>query len=91
MKYDFTYYNPTRIHFGKDAMSNLCAELKNFGDNVLLLYGKNSVKKIGLYDEVVRILKQCKKILPSFPALNPTPHIHRCLRAQDFAVKIKST
>lgn len=45
MKYDFTYYNPTRIHFGKDAMSNLCAELKNFGDNVLLLYGKNSVKK----------------------------------------------
>ena len=44
MKYDFTYYNPTRIHFGKDAMSKLCAELENYGDNVLLLYGKNSIK-----------------------------------------------
>lgn len=72
MKYDFTYYNPTRIHFGKDAMSNLCAELKNFGDNVLLLYGKNSVKKIGLYDEVVRILKQCKKNIAELSGIKPT-------------------
>lgn len=79
MKYDFTYYNPTRIHFGKDAMSNLCAELKNFGDNVLLLYGKNSVKKIGLYDEVVRILKQCKKNIAELSGIKPNPSYSQVL------------
>ena len=55
MLHDFTYYNPTKIYFGKDSMQNLSAELANYGKNILLLYGKNSIKKIGLYDEVVKI------------------------------------
>ena len=59
MKYDFTYYNPTRIHFGKNAMEKLPEELSGFGENVLLLYGKNAIKATGLYDEVVKILASC--------------------------------
>ena len=51
MLYNFTYYNPTKIYFGKDAISNLSGELANYGKNILLLYGMNSIKKIGLYDE----------------------------------------
>ena len=57
MKYDFTYYNPTRIHFGKTALDKLGAELSGFGENILLLYGKGSVKKSGLYDKIIKILK----------------------------------
>ena len=57
MLFDFTYYNPTRIHFGKDSLNNLKGELDNFGETVLLMYGKNSIKKIGLYDEIIKILK----------------------------------
>ena len=57
MLYDFTYYNPTKIYFGKKSMDNLSKELQNYGKNILLLYGKNSIKKIGLYDEVLNILK----------------------------------
>ena len=56
MKYDFTFCNPTRIHFGKNALSALKKELSAYGENLLLVYGKGSVKKIGLYDEVVKIL-----------------------------------
>ena len=40
MIYDFTYYNPTKIYFGKKSLENLEAELKNYGKNVLLVYGK---------------------------------------------------
>lgn len=73
MKYDFTYYNPTRIHFGKDSMSKLACELENFGDNVLLLYGKNSIKKIGLYDSVVKTLKECGKNITELGGIKPNP------------------
>ena len=61
MIYDFTFYNPTRVHFGKNAMEHLSEELNNFGENILFLYGKNSIKKIGLYDKVVAILEGCGK------------------------------
>ena len=70
---DFTYYNPTKIYFGKDAMQNLSAELANYGKNILLLYGKSSIKKIGLYDEVVKILKACGKNITELSGIKPNP------------------
>ncbi len=73
MLYDFTYYNPTKIYFGKDAMKNLAPELNNYGQNILLLYGKNSIKKIGLYDEVVKILKECGKNIVELSGIKPNP------------------
>ena len=73
MLHDFTYYNPTKIYFGKDAMQNLSAELANYGKNILLLYGKNSIKKIGLYDEVVKILKACGKNITELSGIKPNP------------------
>ncbi|MBQ8740820.1 MAG: iron-containing alcohol dehydrogenase [Clostridia bacterium] len=73
MKYDFTFYNPTRIHFGKESMSKLVRELENFGDNVLLLYGKNAIKRIGLYDTVVKTLKQCGKNITELGGIKPNP------------------
>ena len=57
MKLDFTYHNPTRIHFGRSALDKLSEELAGFGENVLLVYGKNSIKKSGLYDKILAILK----------------------------------
>lgn len=73
MKYDFTYYNPTRIHFGKEAMNHLAGELANYGDKILLLYGKNSIKKIGLYDEVVKILADCGKTVVELSGIKSNP------------------
>lgn len=86
MKFDFTYYNPTKIYFGKNALENLGGELKNYGENILLMYGKGSAKKSGLYDEVLSILKSAgKKVFelsgiksnPSYSQLKEGAHIVR--------------
>lgn len=73
MLHDFTYYNPTKIHFGKKSMKNLAEELENYGENILLLYGKGAIKKIGLYDEVVTVLKECKKNIVELSGIKPNP------------------
>lgn len=61
MKLDFTYYNPTKIYFGKTALDNLAPELANYGETILLVYGKGAIKKIGLYDKIIEILNSCGK------------------------------
>ena len=73
MKYDFTYYNPTKIHFGKEALQHLPEELSNYGEKILLLYGKNSIKRIGLYDEVVKILIDCGKKVTELSGIKSNP------------------
>ena len=50
---NFVYDIPTKVYFGKDQLSNLGAELKSFGNRVLLTYGGGSIKRMGLYDKVV--------------------------------------
>jgi len=42
---NFTYSNPTRLYFGKDALDGLNEELPKYGKNVLLVYGGGSIKK----------------------------------------------
>ena len=42
---NFTYYNPTKLHFGKEALSLLGEELKNYGPKVMLTYGGGSIKR----------------------------------------------
>lgn len=79
MIYDFTYYNPTKIYFGKRSLENLEAELKNYGKNVLLVYGKNSIKKIGLYDEVIKTLKRCGKNVVELAGINANPRYSQVL------------
>lgn len=79
MLYDFTYYNPTKIHFGKESLQKLPEELKLYGKNILLLYGKNSVKQIGLYDDVVNILTHCDKNIFELSGIKPNPSYSQVL------------
>ena len=79
MIYDFTYYNPTKIYFGKKSLENLEAEIKNYGKNVLLVYGKNSIKQIGLYDEVIKTLKRCGKNVVELAGINANPRYSQVL------------
>lgn len=73
MKFDFNYYNPTRIYFGKTALNNLKKELANYGENILLVYGKNSIKKNGLYDKVMEILKESNKKVVELQGIKSNP------------------
>ena len=79
MKYDFSYFNPTIIHFGRSAMEKLPKELNKYGERVLLLYGKNAVKKTGLYDEVVKILASCGKKITELSGIKPNPSYSQVL------------
>ena len=53
---NFYYANPTKLYFGEDALQNLEAELQKYGDTVQLIYGGGSIKKSGLYDQIIEIL-----------------------------------
>lgn len=79
MKYDFNYYNPTKIYFGKNSLDSLAGELANYGKNILLVYGKNSVKKIGLYDKVTDILKNAGKNIFELSGVKPNPSYSQLL------------
>ncbi len=57
MKGNFKYHNPTKLYFGDAALDHLSEELSQLGERVLLNYGTGSVKRNGLYDEVVDILR----------------------------------
>lgn len=73
MIYDFTYQNPTKIHFGKTALEHLPEELNNFGSNILLVYGKNSIKATGLYDKIMEMLKAAGKKVTELAGINSNP------------------
>ncbi|MBQ9546012.1 MAG: iron-containing alcohol dehydrogenase [Bacteroidales bacterium] len=61
MNIDFTFENPTRIHFGRTAMEHLPEELNHYGKNILLVYGRNSIKANGIYDAVMKALNNTGK------------------------------
>ena len=71
----FTYSYPVKVYFGeKAAGQNLPAELSKIGKNVLLAYGGGSVKKNGIYDELMSILSSAGKNVTEFTGImsNPT-------------------
>ena len=74
---DFYYYNPTKVYFGKTALSHLSEELKNYGDNILFLYGEGSIKKIVVYDQVSEVLKNSGKILLNYLESNLIQHTNK--------------
>ena len=72
---DFTFENPTRIHFGKNALSNLTAEVKRYGSRILLVYGGGSIKRIGLYDQVMNILNAENAQVWEIAGVQPNPRL----------------
>ena len=56
MSYDFCYYNPVKIYFGEEQLVNLPIEIEKYGENLLLVYGGGSVKRTGIYREIMQYL-----------------------------------
>ena len=70
---NFSYKNATKLYFGEDSLSFLKDELNNFGKNVVLIYGGGSIKKNGIYDSVIAILKECGKNIAEDAGVMPNP------------------
>ena len=73
----FKYANPTRVFFGEKALSYLSKELKNYGNNIMLCYGGGSIKKNGIYDDVMRVLKEAEKNVFEDPGVMPNPTVEK--------------
>lgn len=74
---DFCYSNPTKLYFGENALEYLADELKHYGTVVQLVYGGGSIKKSGLYDQVVAILKACGKTIVEDSGVMPNPTVEK--------------
>ena len=69
---NFSYKNATKLYFGDESLQYLNDELPKYGDTVQLIYGGGSVKKNGIYDAVVDILKANGKTIVSASAGSST-------------------
>ena len=85
----FDYCNPTKLYFGEDSLSNLSKELKKYGKNVVLVYGGGSIKRNGIYDEVMAILKEEDKDVAEIEGVMPNPSLAKLYEGIDIARKHK--
>ena len=74
---NFSYLNATKLYFGDDSLKFLNEELPKYGKNVQLIYGGGSIKKNGIYDEVVRILRENGKTVVEDAGVMPNPTVEK--------------
>uniref|UniRef100_A0A7C3MJG5 Iron-containing alcohol dehydrogenase n=1 Tax=Dictyoglomus thermophilum TaxID=14 RepID=A0A7C3MJG5_DICTH len=72
---NFVFHNPTKIIFGVDTTEDVGKEAKNYGKRILLVIGQGSVKKIGLYDRVVKRLKEEGLEIFELEGVKPNPRV----------------
>ena len=76
--YNFEYKNPTKIIFGRDTVSKISGEIPE-NATILLTYGGGSIKRTGIYDQVMNALSGFNVI--EFGGIEPNPHYETCMRA----------
>ena len=76
---NFTYSIPTKIHFGKGQIAHL-SELRESGEKVLLVYGGGSIKKAGIYDTAMKILKDAGLCVSELSGVEPNPRIESVVK-----------
>ena len=76
---NFSYRNATALYFGDDAIKYLNDELPKYGKNVQLIYGGGSIKRNGIYDEVVKILKDNGKNIIEDGGVMPNPTVDKMM------------
>ena len=72
---NFTFYNPTKLIFGKGQLETLTNELSIYGKNVLLVYGGGSIKKSGLYEQVIDQLHKAGASVTELAGVEPNPRV----------------
>lgn len=72
---NFNYSIPTKIFFGKGQIEILGKEIKKYGNKVLIVYGGGSIKKNGVYDEIVNIFKDNNINFWELSGVEPNPRI----------------
>ncbi|WP_018884707.1 iron-containing alcohol dehydrogenase [Paenibacillus massiliensis] len=71
----FEFHNPTRLIFGQGKLEVLTREIPKYGKRVLLVYGGGSIKRSGLYEEVIGFLKQAEVEITELAGVEPNPRL----------------
>ena len=74
---NFVYSNPTKLYFGEDSLQSLNEELPKYGKTVQLIYGGGSIKKNGIYDQVIALLKANGKVVVEDSGVMPNPTVEK--------------
>lgn len=78
---NFAFVNPVKILFGKGMISEITKEIP-LQTNILVIYGGGSIKKNGVYEQVINALKGYQWF--EFSGIEPNPHYETCMRAVEF-------
>lgn len=84
---NFAYCNPTKLYFGDHSLDCLNEELPKYGQNIVLIYGGGSIKKNGIYDAVMEILKKHDKNVAEISGVMPNPTLAKLYEGIDIARK----
>ncbi len=80
---NFVFHNPTKILFGKDTIPSIGRETAAYGKKALLVYGKNSIKENGIYDQVIESLQEADVTIVEHGGVQSNPvlsHVHQGIK-----------
>ena len=83
---NFTFSNPVKIIFGKNTIGQIAAEIPADA-RILLIYGGGSIKKNGVYDQILSALQG--RTLFEFAGISANPEFETCLKAIELIKKEK--
>ncbi len=72
---DFNYYIPTEVFFGRNKIGMIGKEINKYGNRILLVYGQESIKINGLYNEIIKILNDNGIVYKELSGVKPNPRI----------------
>lgn len=84
---NFSYCNPAKLYFGDQSLDYLNTELPKYGKNVVLIYGGGSIKKNGIYDDVIKILEAQGKNVAEIAGVMPNPTLVKLYEGIEIARK----
>jgi len=86
---NFVFENPTKIIFGKGQIAKIGKEVGKFGRKVLMIYGQGSIKRNGVYDQVVASIREAGLELVEFSGVKSNPVLSCALEGIEVAKKEK--
>lgn len=86
---NFTFWNPTKLIFGKGQVEALKTEIPKYVNKILLVYGGGSIKRNGLYDQVITLLNEINVEVFELPGVEPNPRLSTAKKGIEICKKEK--
>ncbi|MBA4549858.1 iron-containing alcohol dehydrogenase [Thermoactinomyces intermedius] len=85
----FTFYNPTQVFFGKGTLAAIKEQIPRYGKKVLLVYGGGSIKRNGIYDQIMKYLQEIGAEVLELSGVEPNPRLSTVHKGVEICKKEK--